>query len=140
MHPTEQPPRENGSPQEPQVHEAEGLHEQGRHDEHGTGNGARRTSYTVRFVQFGQSGFGATPSEGCLAPAITFGLFLGCLVQLGILAAIGFVVFWCVGAVVGTLLQVRRTLNRQPTNPWIWRVANWLVCLMLVSWLAEGRP
>lgn len=80
-----------------------------------------------------------SPSEGCLAPAITFGLFLGCLVQLGILAAIGFVVFWCIGAVLGAVLQVRRTLNRQPTNPWIWRIANWLVCLMLVSWLADGR-
>lgn len=139
MHPTEQPPRENGSPQEPKIHDAEVLHEQGRREGYGAGGGAR-SAYTIRFVRFGQSGFGAAPSEGCLPPAITLGLFLGCLVQLGILAAIGFVVFWCVGAVVGALLQVRRTLNRQPTNPWIWRIANWLVCLMLVSWLAEARP
>ena len=135
---SEQPPREDGTSQEPRIRDAEILHEQNHRNTHDAGNGGRST-YSVRFVQFRQSGFGAAPSEGCLAPAITFGLCLGCLVQLGILAAIGFVVFWCVGAVVGTLLQVRRTLNRQPTNPWLWRIANWLVCLMLVSWLAEGR-
>ncbi|WP_300787392.1 hypothetical protein [uncultured Desulfovibrio sp.] len=135
MQPSERPSRENGAPQ---VHDAEILHEQPRRDQYGGGNG--RAGHTIRFIQFRQSaGFGPGPSEGCLAPAITFGLFLGCLVQLGILVAIGFVVFWCIGAVLGAVLQVRRTLNRQPTNPWIWRIANWLVCLMLVSWLADGR-
>lgn len=135
----ERPPHENDTPQEPRVHDAEILHGHSRQGEQHSGSDAR-SGYTVRFVQFRQSGFGAAPTEGCLPPAITFGFFLGCLIQLGILAAIGFVVFWCIGAVIGTLLQVRRTLNRQPTNPWIWRIANWIVCLMLVSWLAEGRP
>lgn len=139
MYPPDESPRKNGTTNKPQVHDAEVLHGHSRRDEYGAGSGAR-SGYSVHFVQFQQSGFGTATSEGCLAPVITFGFFLGCLVQLGILAAIGFVVFWCIGAVIGTLLQVRRTLNRQPTNPWIWRIANWLVCLMLVSWLAEGRP
>lgn len=126
------------APRDPRIHDPEILHDtQDAHD--GERCGGPRGTCTVRFVRFRQTGFGPANADGCLAPGITFGLFLGCLFSLGLLAAIGFVVFWCVGAVLGTLLQVRRTLNRQPTNPWYWRIANWLVCLLLVYWLAGGK-
>lgn len=140
MNPTEPPRRHDAdSPHNPRIHDPEILHPNA-HEGGSCGNGGHgpHGACTVRFVRFRQMGFGPASPDGCLAPGITFGLFLGCLFSLGLLAAIGFVVFWCIGAVLGALLQVRRTLNRQPTNPWYWRIANWLVCLLLVFWLAGG--
>lgn len=139
MYPTEPPRRPDAdSPHNARVHDPEILTPDSRPGGRRDDNGGR-ASCAVRFVHFRQTGFGPANVDGCLAPGITFGLFLGCLFSLGLLAAIGFVVFWCIGAVLGTLLQVRRALNRQPTNPWYWRIANWLVCLLLVSWLAGGK-
>lgn len=140
MTPTDPRP-DADAPRQTPVHDPEILHDaptygDGRHGDDARG---RHAAQSVRFIHFRQVGFGPGNADGCLAPAITFGLFLGCLFTLGLLAAIGFVVFWCIGAVLGALLQVRRTLNRQPTNPWYWRIANWLVCLLLVHWLAGGK-
>ena len=92
----------------------------------------------------GGAGFGrvwtATGADGagCLAPCITLALFLVCLSQFGLLAAIGFVVFHVIGSIAGSLRAMRRLVEgRQPT-PWSWRLGNWFISFMLTAWLAGG--
>lgn len=91
-----------------------------------------------RYIHFRQMSFVSRPQDGCLAPAITLGIFLGCCLQLGLLAGIGFAVFYGIGAVLGTMRQVRLAMQGQVTNPWIWRIGNWIISLMLVSGLVRG--
>lgn len=92
----------------------------------------------------GGAGFGHvwTASTGggtaCLAPCITFALFLVCLSQFGLLAGIGFAVFHLVGSIVGAIRSMRLLVEGRQANPWSWRLGNWFVSFMLTVWLAGG--
>lgn len=117
---------------------------------HGAGNAwSRDDGSGARFYRVGGAfgngaGFGrvwtATGADGagCLAPCVTFALFLVCLSQFGLLAAIGFAVFHIVGSIAGSIRSMRMlVIGRQP-NPWSWRLGNWFVSFMLTAWLAGG--
>ncbi|MDE7241697.1 MAG: hypothetical protein K2N62_07460 [Desulfovibrio sp.] len=92
----------------------------------------------------GGAGFGrvwtATGADGagCLSPCITLALFLVCLSQFGLLAAIGFVVFHVIGSIAGSLRAMRRLVEGRQPNPWSWRLGNWFISFMLTAWLAGG--
>lgn len=75
---------------------------------------------------------------GCLGPAITFALCMVCLGRYGILAAIGFIVFYVIGAVLGTLHTTKLVMQGQPVYPWAWRTGNWIISFLLTVWLAGG--
>ena len=73
-------------------------------------------------------------SGGCLSPAITFGFFMLALIQYGLLAAIGFMFFYIVGSVIGTVYQARKLVEGILTNPWGWRFWNWGISFLLTVW------
>lgn len=75
---------------------------------------------------------------GCLSPAITLALFLICLGKFGVLAAIGFAVFFALGTVIRNVHDTKRLMRGLPVNPWISRCVNWVVCFFLVFLLAGG--
>lgn len=77
-------------------------------------------------------------SNGCLAPAITFAIFMLCLGQYGLLAAIGFLVFYVFGSILGTLHSARRLMRGMPVYPWLWRTCNWTASFVFTVWLAGG--
>lgn len=97
---------------------------------------------------YGAPGFGGgferirtiTGGDGnaCLAPCITLALFLVCLSQFGLLAAIGFLVFHTIGGIAGSLRSMRLLMAGRLVNPWAWRLGNWFVSFMLTLWLAGG--
>ncbi|MBD5641985.1 MAG: hypothetical protein HDQ91_06165 [Desulfovibrio sp.] len=92
----------------------------------------------------GQQGFSGvwtfSPMErsGCLGPAVTFALFLICIGQFGILAGIGFAVFYTIGSILGSVHFTRLLMEGRPSNPWAWRVGNWTISLLVTIWLAGG--
>lgn len=90
-------------------------------------------------ARFGRvwTGTGADAS-GCLAPCITVALFLVCLSQFGLLAAIGFMVFHVAGSIAGSVRAMRRLVEGRQPNPWAWRLGNWFVSFMATAWLAGG--
>lgn len=75
---------------------------------------------------------------GCLPLAITIALFIICLGQYGVLAAMGFIVFHIIGAVAGGIHSARRLMSGLPSNPWAWRIGNWTISFFLTVWLAGG--
>lgn len=77
-------------------------------------------------------------TTGCLSPFITFFLFILLLGQFGLLAAIGFFVFYILGAIIGSLRMTRLLIAGLPLNPWPWRVGNWVISFLLTVWLAGG--
>lgn len=77
-------------------------------------------------------------SNACLAPCVTFAIFLVCLAQLGFLAGLGFVFFHTIGSIVGTLRQMRLMTTGVMPNPWFWRMGNWILSFLLTAWLAGG--
>ncbi len=81
---------------------------------------------------------GRTEQNACLAPCISFVLFLVCLVQFGVLAGIGFVFFHILGSVAGSLREMRQLMLGRKPNPWVWRIGNWFVSFLLVAWLSGG--
>lgn len=113
-----------------------------RHQE-GTAGG-RFSSMGGAFGGRAGAGFGrvwtATGADGntCLAPCITFALFLVCLSQFGLLAGIGFAVFHLAGAIAGSIRSMRLLMEGRRANPWTWRLGNWFVSFMLTVWLAGG--
>lgn len=114
-------------------------HAQGR----GQGNrgGGFFYSGTFRSAGMGGMGFGRMwtgggDQSGCLAPCVTFALFMVCLAQFGFLAGIGFVVFHTIGSVLGVLRDLRQFSAGRVPNPWPWRLGNWAVSFLLTAWLA----
>lgn len=110
----------------------------------GGASGARFYRVGATFGNGGGAGFGrvwtATGADGagCLAPCVTFALFLVCLSQFGLLAAIGFAVFHVVGSIAGSIRSMRMLVEGRQPNPWSWRLGNWFVSFMLTAWLAGG--
>lgn len=105
-------------------------------------NSWQDSSYRARFGD--QNSFSGiwtmAPVErnGCLAPAISFALFFICLGQFGVLAAIGFLVFYAIGGIIGSVHSTRRLMAGLPYNPWAWRAGNWTISFLLTVWLAGG--
>ncbi|MDE5831486.1 MAG: hypothetical protein K2H64_00600 [Desulfovibrio sp.] len=77
-------------------------------------------------------------SRGCLSPTVTLVLFFILLIQFGLLAAIGFGVFYTCGAILGSLRMTRAMIMGRPVNPMLWRTANWCLSFLLTVWLAGG--
>lgn len=75
---------------------------------------------------------------GCLAPAITFALFIICLGQYGLLAAISFFVFHVIGGIFSVSRAARDLSLGLPHNVWAWRCGNWAISFLLTAWLAGG--
>jgi hypothetical protein len=114
---------------------------QGGHTGQGNRNGGFFYSGTFRSTGMGNMGFGSMwtsggDQSGCLAPCVTFALFMVCLAQFGFLAGIGFVVFHTMGSVMGVLRDLRQISAGRIPNPWPWRLGNWAVSFMLTAWLA----
>ncbi|MBD5553449.1 MAG: hypothetical protein HDQ44_03835 [Desulfovibrio sp.] len=76
--------------------------------------------------------------DGCLGPAISLALFLICLAQFGVLAGIGFFVFYALGAILGAIHASHRLMEGKPCNAWAWRIGNWIISFALTVWLAGG--
>jgi len=81
---------------------------------------------------------GGTDQRACLVPSVSLFLFLFCLLRFGLLAAIGFAVFQLIGAVIGSMAQLRMIMEGRRPNPWLWRAGNWAVSFVLTAWLAGG--
>lgn len=118
-----------------------------RHDanaQNGFGHDAFRNINHGNPFGMGGEGFGRiwsvrrTEQNACLAPCVTFALFLVCLAQFGLLAGIGFAVFHTLGSLLGFLRQMRGLAEGRIHNPWPWRLGNWLVSFLLTVWLAGG--
>lgn len=109
------------------------------HDSQGAGDQAQWRARDPGQPPYGSVWtFSSLQPGGCLAPAITFALFMICLGQYGVLAAIGFFVFHTIGAVIGTLRASRLLASGILCNAWAWRVGNWVVSLLITIWLAGG--
>ncbi len=114
-------------------------------DEYNSRGWRTDSSYSAhsRTGAFADNGFGriwtvtSQNQNACLSPCITLGIFCVCLFQLGFLAAIGFMFFYTIGAIIGSLRSMRQMIDARPVNPWPWRVGNWLVSFLLTSWLAS---
>lgn len=121
--------------QKPEVLDAEIVEPDGR--------GQSQNSQARFGYQGGQSRFSgfwtSTPIDtgGCLAPAMTFALFLVCMGQFGLLAAIGFLVFHVIGSIMGSVHQARQLMAGIPVNPWAWRTGNWIISFLVTMWLAD---
>ena len=79
---------------------------------------------------------GAQDQNGCMAPCVTFALFMVCLAQFGFFAGIGFVFFHTIGAVVGVVRDLRQFSTGRVPNPWVWRAGNWAVSFFLTAWIS----
>ena len=113
--------------------------DQDRHSGRGFGGAEFRRGFGTGGLRFGHIWTsGRMEQNACLAPCITFALFLVCLAQFGLLAGIGFVFFHIVGSVAGSMRDMRQLMQGREPNPWPWRIGNWLVCFLLTAWLAGG--
>lgn len=111
-------------------HRTFGVNTEGHESYNAFGNGS------MRFGPIWSAG--RAEQNACLAPCISFALFLVCLVQFGVLAGIGFVFFHILGSVVGSLREMRELMQGRKPNPWAWRIGNWFVSFLLVAWLSGG--
>lgn len=89
------------------------------------------------------SSVGTLRTSGCAPSLITLGIALVCLGQYGFLAALGFYVFYLVGALIGIFILASKILRLRlltfiPIFLWSWRVCNWLISYLLTAWLAGG--
>ena len=124
--------------------------------QHGGGHGQSRqgsqqgthqgqTSTGQRFV-FTSLNFGSpATADGCLPGYITLFLAGVCLVQFGLLAAIGFVVFYGIGSVIVAVARMQGMVDgrlsplldpARPVGRWAPRSAVWALCFLLTAWLA----
>lgn len=99
---------------------------------------ANRRNYGKGYATYGYWSQIPIYRDGCLGPAITFALFLICLGKYGLLAAIGFLVFYAIGSVIGTVHSARMLIAGRLVNPWMWRTGSWLISFVLTVWLAGG--
>lgn len=103
----------------------------------------RGTSSSYQFFRFdtsdtfqGSSKSGIQQLQFSALP-ITLIIMTLCAFQYGILAAIGFLFFYGIAAAIGMFVIVGRMLNGFAVNPWMLRICNWIICYMLVGWLAK---
>lgn len=117
--------------QDQKVYEAEVV------EDYNSSNGYRRHS-SQAYSNNNLFSYYSVNNGGCAAALITFFLFIICLGQYGLLAAIGFIVFKSIGSVISTIYAGRALALGQPFSVWGWRIANWFISLLLTIWLAGG--
>lgn len=78
-----------------------------------------------------------SPGHQGMMPAstVTLILFFICLFQWGFLAALGFIFFYAMGAILGSVYTMRQVMQGRVPNPWFWRLGNWFVSMAIVSCL-----
>lgn len=101
----------------------------------GSGSGFGRNR--MGFGSVWGTGFGlpSSSTELAVCRGITLGLILTCLIQWGFLAALGFVFFYTIFSVLGVFVGMSRVLQGHIPSPWPWRIGNWVVSMLLISWL-----
>ncbi len=87
------------------------------------------------FQQYG--GLNSRSNGSCLPSFITLGIALSLGVQFGILASIGFLVFYAIASAISFAISVRRMAQGQSPLLWFGRVAVWLICIFLTVTLAS---
>ncbi len=97
-------------------------------------SGATFKSWT--FNQQG-TGFGTTSNASCLPSLITFAIFLSIGIQYGLLASIGFLVFYALGSGINFFASMRRMVEGKAVSPWIGRVVVWIVSVFITISLAS---
>ncbi len=117
---------------EPEVVRPHGGQYEQSHSEWSQGGA---TFKTWTFNQNG-SGFRASANDSCLPGLITLGIALSLGVQFGLLASIGFFVFYAVGSAISFFVNMRRMVEGRPMSPWIGRIIVWLVCIFITASLA----
>ncbi len=86
------------------------------------------------FQQYG--GVNSRANDSCLPGFITMGIALSLAVQFGLLASIGFLVFYALGSAIGFVINMRRMVQGQKPTTWITRILVWFVCVLLTVALA----
>ena len=80
--------------------------------------------------------------DSCLPGMITLGIMLVCAVQFGVLAALGFGIFYLLGSAFMLIFQVRQAMQGRALHPlvgsWLGRMAVWAGSWVLAGWLSGG--
>ncbi len=94
------------------------------------------TFKTWTFKQYG-SNLGATRNDSCLPGFITLGIALSLGIQFGLLASIGFLVFYAICSGIGFFVTMRRMVEGKATSPWVGRMLVWIVSAFVTIGLAS---
>ncbi len=96
-----------------------------------------QSSSNFKVWTFNQSGgLGSRNNDSCLPGLITIGIALSLLVQYGLLASIGFLVFYAIGSAIGFFVIMRNLMQGRAMSPWVMRVVIWLICAFITIGLA----
>ncbi len=88
-----------------------------------------------RRVVFMQSNAGQIlPS--CQMGIITLALAFAMGLQFGLLACIGFLVFYGIARVITFLINIQLVMTGRPINPLLLQIISWFCCWSLTAWLA----
>jgi len=93
-----------------------------------------------RFVYTSHHGRGVNNlffENGCFSVLLTLVLAISCVIQFGILAGIGFLVFSGIGSIFTFFLRVKSIMANRMFNPWFARVISWACAYMLIIWLSD---
>lgn len=104
------------------------------------GNSHSSYSRYVYTAQSGRSGHGVNAlffENGCFSALLTVVLAISCLIQFGVLSAIGFLVFSGIGSMLIFFLRIKNIMAHKMFNPWIARVMSWACAYMLTMWLSS---
>ncbi len=99
-------------------------------------NGSTFRSFTFKQGGSGAS-FGGVSNDSCLPGMITLGIALSLGIQFGLLASIGFFVFYAIGSAISFFTVMRRMVEGRPISPWVGRVLVWLISAFVTVSLAS---
>ncbi len=86
------------------------------------------------FQQYG--GLSSRGNGSCLPGFITLGIALSLGFQFGLLATIGFLVFYAIGSAISFVVTMRRVVEGKLISLWFTRVVVWLVSAFITVSLA----
>ncbi len=86
------------------------------------------------FQQYG--GLNSRGTDSCLPGFITLGIALALAIQYGILASIGFFVFYAIGSAISFVMTMRRMVEGKLISLWFTRAVVWLVSAFITISLA----
>lgn len=87
------------------------------------------------FIRFGN---GATDKNSCLLPLTSLLLFIVCLFQYGVLAAIGFGFFHLAGSAALGVFTMRQLMQGRQPDPRLGQVLVRIAAFLLAGWLSGG--
>ena len=90
---------------------------------------------------FGQQGnvfAGAAQSASCLPGIITLSIAIFLGINFGLLASLGFFVFYAIGSALSFIITLQRAMRAQQTNTWINRALVWIISTAITIGLAGG--